>query len=288
MIAGGCKAIGIKPTFHEILTGDLVIKQLPNLEKDFTTSMVSHNGMILLRGGYAKNEKKCFQFDQGLWKEHSIRREKRISHSTVITQTAIFLFGGEDNWRTTYEYLLKDSTQWLMGKTKIPEGFINGYAIEIKSRQEIWLIGGCETGKRILSFNVNDHTFQELPFHLNEMRVGHRCAFIPNTNKIMVTGGQLPGKTKLFNSTEILDTEDGSVSMASPLKHKRVDHGIATITINGEERLAVFGGISGTKRLDSVELYNIHTKKWETSEIKLKEPRSHFSFFNVKLSELIP
>ena len=139
LIAGGSKAIGIKATFHEILTGELVIKQLSNLKNNITRSMVSHNGMILLRGGYAKNEKKCFQFDQGLWKEHSIRREKRISHSTVITQTAIFLFGGEDNWRTTYEYLLKDSIQWLKGKTEISgRGFSSGCAIVVKSGQEIW------------------------------------------------------------------------------------------------------------------------------------------------------
>ena len=54
-----------------------------------------------------------------------------------------------------------------MGKTEIPGGFKSGFAIAVKSEQEIWLIGGTWTEKRILSFNVNSHTFQVVPFQLN-------------------------------------------------------------------------------------------------------------------------
>ena len=289
LIAGESIANGVISTFKEILTGDLNIKQLPILRNDFTTSMVLHNGTILLCGGY---EKKCFQLDHGLWKEHSILNEARKAHSIVSTQTALFIFGGLADSITTYEYLPKDSTTWLMGKTKIPMGFINGSAIASKSGQEIWLIGGCNTEKRILVFDVRNHTFQELNFHLNVERHGHRCAFIPNTDKIMITGGFTPGRgkfSKRLESTEIIDVNEGSVSMASPMKFKRVCHGMGTITINGEDRLAVYGGFGGKKqRINSVEIYNTQTKKWETSKIKLKEPRAIFSSLNVKLSDLIP
>ena len=107
----------------------------------------------------------------------------------------------------------------LMGKIEIIGGFSEGCAIAVKSVQEIWLIGGDGTEKRILSFNVNDHTFQLLPFQLNVGRCGHRCAFIPNTNKIMITGGY---NDDVLDSTEILDTEGGSVTMiASPMNSKR-------------------------------------------------------------------
>ena len=61
-----------------------------------------------------------------------------------------------------------------MGKTEIPGGFRSGIAIAVKSEQKIWLIGGWRTGKRILSFNVESHTFQVLPFQLNVGREGHR------------------------------------------------------------------------------------------------------------------
>ena len=51
-----------------------------------------------------------------------------------------------------------------MGKIEIPGGFEDGCAIAIKFDQEIWLIGGFRPGKRILSFDVESHTFKVLPF----------------------------------------------------------------------------------------------------------------------------
>ena len=246
--------------------------------------MVEHNGTILLCGGF-ENEKKCLQLDHGTWKEHSTLNVRRAWHSAVTTYTATFIFGDEYLNMKTYEYLPKDSTKWLMGKTEIPGGFTCGCAIAVKSDQEIWLIGGFRTGKRILSFDVESHTFQVVPFQLNVGRVVHRCAFIPNTNKIMITGGCSIGN--YFDSTEILDTEGGSVTMASPMNSKRVHHGMGVITINGENKLAVYGGYDGGNDLDSVELYNTQTEQWETSNIKLTEARSGFSCLTVKLGDIL-
>ena len=225
------------------------------------------------------NEKKCLQFDHGTWTEHSTLNQERVHHSSVTTQTGTFLFGGKNSWET-FEYLPKDSTKWLKGKTKIPEGFAIGCAITVKSEQEIWLIGGKQTERRILSFNVKDHLFQEQPFRLNVGRYRHRCAFIPTTNKVMITGGYNHEKGHL-NSTEILDTEDGSVTMASSMNFKRTDHGIGIVTINGEERLAVFG------RTTNLELYNTQTEKWDITNVNLKEVRSGFGFLSVKLGDVI-
>ena len=111
------------------------------------------------------NGQMCLQLDHGTWKEHSTLNQKRYRHSAVKTQTAIFLFGGISS--KTYEYLPNGSSTWLMGNTEIPGGFWYGCAIAVKSDQEIWLIGGVKTTKRILSFSVNDHTFQVMPFNLN-------------------------------------------------------------------------------------------------------------------------
>ena len=248
--------------------------------------MVLHSGNILLFGG-SQSKKTCLQLDDGTWKAHSTLNELRIAHSSVSTQTATFVFGGAGDSSTTYEYLPKDSTVWLMGKTDIPEGFTYGCAIEVKSGQEIWLIGGW-TGKRILSFNINDHSFEVLPSQLNMERVGPKCAIIPNSKKVMITGGSNPGNHfKCLNSTEILDINTGSVHMASPMNYKRVDHGMGYLTINNKNTLAVFGGNSGRKMLDSVELYNTETKKWVRTSMRLKEPKAIYSFLNIKLSEII-
>ena len=58
----------------------------------------------------------------------------------------------------------------------------------------------------------------------------------------MITGGY-----SYLDSTEVLDTEGGKVTMASPVNSKRAGHGIGVVTMNGKDRLAVFGGSNGRK-----------------------------------------
>ena len=100
----------------------------------------------------------------------------------------------------------------------------------------------------------------------------------------MITGGDSNGH---LDSTEILDIEGGSVTMASPMNSKRAGHGMGVFTINGKDRLAVFGGFDGRTFLDSVELFNTLTGKWEFSDFKLSEPKSHFIFLTVKLGDIL-
>ena len=263
----------------DLLTDDLRTKRIPALPKNISfSSMVLHQGSILLTGGFG-NEESCLQLENGAWKEHSTLNEERIDHSAVTTNSATFLFGGINS--STYEYLTKDSSKWIMGKNKIPGGFERGCAISVKSEKEIWLIGGCwRNGKRIISFNVNDHTFQVLNSQLKIERSHQRCAFIPNTKKLMITGGFDNGGH--LNSTEIIDTEDGSISMGSPMNHRRSSHGIGVVRNDNEERLVVFGG----ENSDAIELYNAETEKWEITDTKLREPKSDFGFLTVKLGQI--
>ena len=290
IVAGGKRA-NVYSSAVEVITGVLGPHKLPNLPEGIDSpSMVLHNGTILLCGGqnYTGNERKCLQLDYGSWNQHSNLNVERVGHSAVGTESASFVFGGTSS-STTYEYLPKDSTKWLLGKTEIPRGFSSGCAITTKSEQEIWLIGGDLDfhGKAILSFNINDHTFHEPPSQLNVERRSHRCAFIPNTNKIMITGGH--NRSGYLDSTEILDTEDGSVTLASPMNFKRSSHGIGVIGIKGEDKLAVFGGFGGSNgrsTLDSVEFYNAQTEKWETTHISLKDLKRSFGFLQVKLGDV--
>ena len=78
------------------------------------------------------------------------------------------------------------------------------------------------------------------------------------------------------------------------MTQERFGHGIGVVTINGKEKLAVFGGSEEfvfpkelVKHLDSVELYNAEAGKWEPTDIKLNEPKEYFGFVTVKLSEII-
>ena len=95
----------------DILLEDLEIKQLPTLPHNIQySSMVEHDGTILLCGGYG-NSDKCLQLDHGAWKEHSTLNVKRVWHSAVTIQTATFIFGGCYS-NQTYEYLPEDFTEW--------------------------------------------------------------------------------------------------------------------------------------------------------------------------------
>ena len=123
-----------------------------------------------------------------------------------------------------------------------------------------------------------------MPFQLNLGRWGHRYAFIPNTSKVMITGGYSDG---YLDSTEILDCEDGSVTMGSPMNSKRYMHGMGVVTINGENRVVVLGGFDDGKDLDSVELYNTKTEKWEMADFKLSEAKWGFGFHTIKLGDVL-
>ena len=146
-----------------------------------------------------------------------------------------------------------------MGKNEIPgRGFWDGCAIAVRSEQQIWLIGGAETGDRILCFDVEDPTFEILSSKLGVKRSRPRCAFILNTNKVMVTGGR--SSDNYLNSSEIIDTEDGSATKAFPMYFKRAGHGIGIVMI-GQEKLIVFGGKNERGYVDNVEVYNTQTKR---------------------------
>ena len=256
--------------------------------------MVLHNKTILICGdwhwhdGKSNTTKECLQLNNGSWIKHSTFNDQRFFHSTVTTQTATFVFGGGYSPRT-YEYLPNASTKWRKAHfNDIPRGFSAGCAIAVKSDQEIWLIGGTMNNEqRILKFNVKDHTFQVSNSKLNVRRYHQKCAFIPHTNKIMLTGGIWRGSA--LDSAEIIDTDDESVTMASPMKRKRYEHGMGVITINGEDRIAVVGGFDErtNTRLDSVELYNTQKMVWEMADFKLKQGKQSFGFMTVKLSDII-
>ena len=110
---------GVGRSVVDFLTGDVRIKKLPNLPQNIhSSSMVAHNGTIILCGGMG-NLEKCLQLGNGTWKEHSTLNVERAWHSIVTTQTATFIFGGEYSDQPDskiYEYLPKESTKWMLGK----------------------------------------------------------------------------------------------------------------------------------------------------------------------------
>ena len=248
--------------------------------------MFLHNETILLCGG-KNNYQTCIFTQMGRWKEYNYLNEGRIGAAIVSTSTATFIFGGY-NSQDTFEYLEKNASVWKLGKTKIPGGFYSGCAVAT-SHNEIWLIGGdgkfgIPTKDRILSFNVREERFENLPIHLKQGRFGHRCALIPKTRHIIITGGEL--YLNYLKSTEIINVETKDVFEGARMNSKRYKHGIGVLDIDGQERIVVFGGsfFDGEKLhyLKSVEVYNAKTQKWERTSMALSKGKYQFGFLTIK------
>ena len=139
-------------------------------------SIFQHNDSIMLCGGW-NNLEDCLLLERGKWIHYNTLNQGRTFASVATTNRAIFIFGGSRSPHT-YEFLPKNSKVWELGKTRIPGGLLRGSAITL-SQDEIWLIGGINTGRRILCFNTRTHSFKELSTKLIQGRYGHQCAFIP-------------------------------------------------------------------------------------------------------------
>ena len=246
--------------------------------------MVMHNNLILLCG-LTTNLKDCFVLEKRSLSLHSTFNRGRYLAVPISTNSGTFIFGGLHD-QTTFEYLPKDSTTWILGNNDIPEGIRDTCAIAINSDQEILLIGDINPSfnRRILKFDVKNHTFEEMSTKLIIGRSGHRCAYVPGTKKIIITGGyDCHDDMDFTNSTEILDTENGTVTLGNPMNIRRADHGIGILTVNDEDRLAVFAGRNfQNASLDSVETFNTKTQMWEMSDIKFDQGRFGFGFLSVK------
>ena len=103
------------------------------------------------------------------------------------------------------------------------------------------------------------------------------CARLPDTNLIVITGGY-DGKT--HRSTEILDLDHNTITLGNSMNSKRASHGMAVITVDNEDRLAVFGGYHRYFRV-SVETLNPKTREWEFSDLKLKERKREFGYISL-------
>ena len=268
----------------EFIPATKISNSLPSLPKSIlgSHSMFLHNETIMICGGQ-NNLKTCLKLQEGSWTEYNSLKEGRSHGALVSTTTATFIFGGYYS-EDTYEYLEKNAaSEWKLGETKIPGGFHQGCSVAI-SQDEIWLLGGYDNEQRVLSFNVNNQKFTVLPTELKQGRYEHRCAFIPGTRNIIVTGGFIFEPTV---STEIIDVETRNVTEGPSMNSKRANHGIGVLDIERQERLVVFGGQASAQASDtsyhkSVEFYNAQMQKWQLTNIELSVAKYNFGFMTIK------
>ena len=282
MVAGGWNGVSWLSSV-EVLSNETSMSnkltELPNGISE-SPSLFLDADNLLLCGGWG-NDNKCLMHENDSWKFHSYLNEKRGDASAVATADGTFIFGGADA-SETFEFLPKNSKEWQEGRTKIPDGFDGGCAVEVPDKQEILLIGGWRTFTRILKFDIETDAFEVAEVSLIKGRAGHACARLPDTNLIVITGGS-DSVTFAQDSTEFLNMQDNTITLGNPMNTKKSAHGMAVITIDSEDRLAVFEGLGENyDYLDSVETLNTRTRKWEiVSDLKLKEDKYGFGYISL-------
>ena len=285
---GEYEEYGEATTTAEVLTGGANQIQLPNLPiATSAQSMINHYGTILHCGGSATDSRQsCLKLSNGAWVSHSTLNAARRSSGAATTNSGSFIFGGY-NSDSTFEYMTKGNTNWQTGNQNIPNGYIAGCVIQI-SDEIIYLIGGRSSTtnyeSRILAFDSTSKVFTTLSTKLITGRWAHSCEFIPNTNKVMISGGYGYNVGNLY-VTEVLDITTGSTSHGPAMNLKRGYHGSGIITVDGEDRLAVFGG-AGSSRRDSIELFNPQTNSWQMMSETLTEPKHAFGFLTIKEGDI--
>ena len=245
----------------------------------------------MVAGGFTYSQdfnETCYQLENGICR---INTEIKTSgyctpDNMVITSKAIYTFGADKNSKIV-RYLPTNSKNWIVEKnSKIPGQFMLGCAVEVKSKGEIWLIGGFgKRGKLILSFDLQNHTFRKLPMKLITGRSSHKCILtkIGDSEVILVTGGiseEVRGRQ--LKSVEIVNITEGTVTLSSPMNTRRNTHGIGTLNINNQTRIVVFGGWNGSKDLSTIEVFDQETLKWEfVKDYEMAESRSDFGYFTI-------
>ena len=244
-------------------------------------SLLNHNKTML----YCE-DKYCLQLKLGsltsIWAHHSNLNKYRTYSSGVSTNSASFLFGGYYSGNS-YEYMEFGSDVWKNGHTSLPTSFQYGCGVAL-SNQQILIIGGSTSQSSydslILSFDTLKHTFTQLFIQLETGRKYHACSRIPNTEKILVSGGQRSGAYE--NSTEIIDMATQGVTYTGSMNSVRYYHGMGIMTIGNEDKVITFGGRNNSEYLDNIEVYHEDTQSWELLGNKLSQPKYEFGYLSIK------
>ena len=289
-------------SYVEVITGDFGKLQLPNLLTIGGHCLAMHNRALVSCGGQAGKDYRnsfgigCLQLDpkSRSWRFHSVLNEdEEYLRTAVSTKGGIYLLG----FYHTVEHLSENAKKWRQvdfdpDKGDVREALNHSSAVVDQSDQMIWIFGP----ENVFLLDLDKRSISKLASKLNVPRFNQRCAYLPGTKKIIITGGHKPTPDvdedeEALDYTEIFDTEDRTITMASPMNHKRDAHGIGTITVQGEDRVAVFGGTSRNNgswiSLDNLELCNPQTDVWDLSKIKLKENYQEVTCVSVKLGEIL-
>ena len=228
---------------------------------------------MTLGGGHG-DSKQCYKLVNDKWQKQTPLTQPRMFAVGITMADGIYVFGGKDSPLTS-DFLPNGQSEWQAGPA-IPEpGIKYGHGVAI-SPTELLLVGGMETMKKILKYNIESRTWTDMG-SLLQGRHTHKCFF--HGGNIVVTGGYGGGYLK---STEIVNVSDGTSRKVGDLNVARDNHGMGVACINRKSKLIVFGGYNqDDKYLDSIEEWDEENETWTISTKKLSERKGYFGYCQI-------
>ena len=234
---GGWNGNALKTT--EIISQQSSCRSIPSLpiSISYQPSLIhTSEGKILLCGG-DNNLQKCLELKNNQWQEYNYLTNDRREASTVSMPGGVYIFGGDYDSRTTWEWLPKGTNQWQSGNSSIPGGFWRGCAVKINN-YEILLIGGWRAWRRVLKFDITTEQFTSLGDVLNHGRSSHSC--IRFKDDVIITGGW---NSKYLSSTEVIKLHDLTTAQSvGELFQARSSHGLVVVHFDNKETVLAVGG----------------------------------------------
>ena len=255
------------------VTGDSKTK-LPSLpEKNYRHSMViTNNNQLMTLGGDYGDKNQCYKLVNGSWEKQSPLTQPRKWAVGITMADGIYVFGGSES-PCTSDFLPNGQKEWQEGPALLTPGIERGHGVAI-SPTELLLVGGWDTPKKILKYNIESRNWTEI----GSLLVGrdhHRCFF--HGGRVVVTGGET--RKKYLQSTEIINIFDGTSREVGDLNVARSYHGMGIAHINGKSKLIVFGGYNGLGSfLNSIEEWDEESETWTKSNMTLSEAKSGFGY----------
>ena len=260
--------------------------------------MMTYDGKLMSCGGYYN--KNCYELKEGMWVRHSTLNKLRPNAVGIAMPNGIYMFEGLKNPYSS-EFLPIGRNVWESGP-KIPAlcskfsilkpiRFLRHIIRDFIQRwkAEAWYSTGHKLSEHEFIIIKVDQVFKFDTIKnewtvLHDLKIPRECysSFIFK-GKLFITGGcGMYGslRSKVLANTEVVDLSTMKSTMIGNLNTARIYHGMSIMKINHELKLVVFGGqttFDHSHMLDSIEVWNEHTKSWDKTEIKLPRKNSRFA-----------
>merc|ERR1711962_536516 len=244
--------------------------------------LTTTDGKTLVCGGGTSSSRwaeSCLQFDyeSKSWKEHSVLLSThRTLASAVTLSRGSYVLGGEDDAKSSSEFLATGSSVWTQGP-QIPGDGVHDSCVAKLSDTEFLILGGGSDGTQALVYNEEQNTWRISP-SLSVGVSGHSCVGLGDI--VLIAGGYTGEDSTATRRTIIFDTKTGLAREVASLKYPRL---YADMVLYGGHPV-ILGGQDdeGNKKSDG-EMWNMDTETWEEADIHLNIGRD--SLYLVTLAE---